>query len=1672
MENNKKIFHHLKYFLNSVLIACFLSSCAWYERKNEEDYYSSAAPFIVGEIVKSQNATRSVTVIRKRGLAHKFIVSLSTCLKDSIKKDIPIQNALFHIEYQKQGKSKKKEILKVTTDTNGCVSWDEEYPYRYIIKPTWIVLDRSIKSPSGPYAGEEKISLAINPWLSSEDNEFPPVLDLREIYSAHHNIFKQHPYQKEGLNFLQKAQQEQHPQLWIDHIDVQIEQKSQTKPLIDSKKQDVNALLKDYRTLCNKEKQIEGHCYHREFKINLTVPLQIRMYSLGGDLIDSDIAGGEYEVQVQMLASPHVNQKKYRIHESKCLKNVKISENQKNAEVGTKFISLACDISVSYFNPNATHALAVEIKPSTSSNLPFKKFEGLYTLSLDHINSSTVQKYTINSDLDQKYSNLYKNHSIFSHEKIPSVYESIKDKKSHHHDLGFRPVFMDITPGDVKFSDIVNDENCSDNENVVKRKVRFIGNACLKDPITSKPYNKTKFQVFIEDVNTGEMKEVFVADNNSSQRITDKILTTTDQGCIPWVDILEHDFYDVQTYTNRRVHFISTSLNLYGSLLYSVNPWQRAFQASQDTNQLGLNAARNSKLGVPKPKLVINQFKSINLFPSYVLDNFLNLHVFQNLYFLFQPFITRPDDVSLGLDHKARGLIRDGYYIVRVLLARNPQETEDVSRIINKNQFDKKKSQILNNSSFKKAKYLTHIDTILKAEANFVNLYMPLSFTKDQMLYLSSRNLLSIEVVPTDPSYYHFKPVEKQGRTTCELDLKNTKWKPYFNHDLINFPYVGAFNAQNWTNWNVLRQSPSFDTDAIIEESKEGGKYKHFTLSKNSTSDIKTLNGKGLAMISSQENECQGIPLEKDQSGTYFNSKELQKCEPARSSEVALEMTKKLSSQVQKRAKEKVSKNLKYKDSDKNLKGLIKNFANSHSLKTVFLEDPQQKQKWIEDLKTSYKKIKSLNDRVSFSEKQLSLIEDKKLKQNIINALDQCPSVFSGKKAECINQAFKEELTKFFTLMEEEKNNRSFESFISLDSENLAKENTIKNLESFIQNNLYKDVPLNINKDFLTNIINQGVIYEDEHNLKNVKLGQAMCGFWFHSFFNEYLEAEQVQSAYSNFISQYDYYSVLEQDYSVNENSYHEKQNFLKEFLSIVPDADKNLKNCHENYTQCIVRDHCKMREHSSKKQYSYCRGVDNFEDKTCGRLLKTECLKNKNSSLCQQKITDKNCHYSLNEFCKLNSDYSICRKYYGRCLSNYNACSKSKDNKIFSDYKPFDFYKNLNKDNKFIKKEQYKNQPVKKALSILHSLVVCNNPIRPLWCSLKTESVKNRFAMMSSCLKNPFDFFEFHNKMFVEKISDKSPKYIEGLATTFTVSANFSTGSYMNWTSQFGSSISLKTGGSVSPSLPSVFSFTLADLSLSKSVSSNVSNSGRRAIDVRVGEGAFLLASKATIDIEVEKYQKCLVIKPKPHAFFAHIQGGLLKPYNNSKHLWSKNFPAYKKALASRLGLMVCNPKEEKKPQTIRESYYYISQLADANSSSQFLNLYDLSNRPFAAFIRGKKDFYNFFNMSKSIMEGDNGNLSQNAQINRHPYNMFYDYPHPIEEVISLSLTLREFGISGFYPGVYDYGIEGKKLDAPFKNQSHGSFQKFQKWWDGLQPDNITVLPRSPVHKDITVQQ
>ena len=572
---------------------------------------------------------------------------------------------------------------------------------------------------------------------------------------------------------------------------------------------------------------------------------------------------------------------------------------------------------------------------------------------------------------------------------------------------------------------------------------------------------------------------------------------------------------------------------------------------------------------------------------------------------------------------------------------------------------------------------------------------------------------------------------------------------------------------------------------------------------------------------------------------------------------------------------------------------------------------------------------------------------------------------------------------------------------------------------------------VDLQKPIVQEIIDNRLIFEKQKN-EVFSFSQSLCHFWFDSFLPKYLESEQILSAFTNYITKFDYYKVLESEFFKDQN---EMLNIMSQFTKLIGmDGEGEFYSCHKEYKQCILSDHCQVRTMNlTKNKIEYCSNHLDQEQDSCTQLVKKECEKDFDFAFCpSQKECEqdpdsplcpsdkeqakfyqafkRNCNKEAYGFCQNNSEHPFCLKFSGRCLSNFRSCMKSQNMaEIFNPHNILN--PNLN-DN--------------------------NNPL------------------LTACLKDPYQFFTFENKLAIYELSEEDPIYEGGLLRNFSINGNFSFGNTISWSGSHGHSIS--ASGRLDAGAERKKDETVSGLrwpkwlrwlrmrwlrvggglqvQLSEAISSDASNASRRSADVRVSNAIFLTIGNVKIRVNVKNFKKCLVVKPSPNAFFKYKKKKNKEPLAfKENQVWATTANQdLRKIFITRPGLILCNPLETNQSEPISEDYYYISQSTDS-STVKFLNMSDLANRPFINVLRGRKEFIKYYHMMKVVAEGDSGDLFQNGDLFKPPENLFINYPFPVKEGRSLSLAIREFKETGFHEGIYDYAEKAEDQLIPILN-------------------------------------
>ena len=371
---------------------------------------------------------------------------------------------------------------------------------------------------------------------------------------------------------------------------------------------------------------------------------------------------------------------------------------------------------------------------------------------------------------------------------------------------------------------------------------------------------------------------------------------TLDSGDLQFYYKLSHKLYNTQKFYIRKFIF---EVEGYRPVerMFAFVPWEYGFLTYQNittdwlAQQNNPNASASSlyvslknivdtnKILNP-PALRLDQYGTMLIEPSYTIKDSLDINTVKNLMVVLRPTIARFDNQGRTIRVAPLALPR-GYYIVRMILVKGPQERKEgrlnivssdmsmdplrrlksfftgsvysqaydqyVSLFRNyedsgsfsdskyadfkgelENQIDQVKSNLaglvnnfkeniyINALNFNRAgdclesnynpncgqpyeveDYISHYDTLAYSENGSINAFINLEFSTEKFRHLGSRNGVIIQIYPTDPGEYEYLK-DSKGNKTCQIDIQNTTWKPYTDHDLVNKPHLGlsSFSGQ------------------------------------------------------------------------------------------------------------------------------------------------------------------------------------------------------------------------------------------------------------------------------------------------------------------------------------------------------------------------------------------------------------------------------------------------------------------------------------------------------------------------------------------------------------------------------------------------------------------------------------------------------------------------------------------------------------------------------------------------------------------------------------------------------------------------------------------------------------------------------------------------------------
>ena len=258
---------------------------------------------------------------------------------------------------------------------------------------------------------------------------------------------------------------------------------------------------------------------------------------------------------------------------------------------------------------------------------------------------------------------------------------------------------------------------------------------------------------------------------------------------------------------------------------------------------------------VKRPTSHIHLFRSINKFPTLLIDDSLNRELYYNVRFKLSPRVVRHDDIAIGQQNK--GPLRDGVYVFQMALLKNNQERigGNEGKSQNRNDFPTQHPN-LNTQTSGTASLPCHQnctkDDFLIPPTNLpiiirdgmVKTDVLTLIKREHLLFANSKNILVFRVIPANPESIictdKTKNCTEQHADTFEAafdwpeTIKTIKPADPSQYDMHFYTYKTPFIPSLWSNWTITHETNiTFDTLKTMYENLSDGQFDYDSLEKN-----------------------------------------------------------------------------------------------------------------------------------------------------------------------------------------------------------------------------------------------------------------------------------------------------------------------------------------------------------------------------------------------------------------------------------------------------------------------------------------------------------------------------------------------------------------------------------------------------------------------------------------------------------------------------------------------------------------------------------------------------------------------------------------------------------------------------------------------------------------------
>ena len=1466
------------------------------------------------------------------------------------------------------------------------------------------------------------------------------------------------------------------PRLWVNRLTSHI---NQDLISLDSDKEKHLKIFKKFN-ICHSDDN-KSHSDHnnnchfsgRFLKVRLQMPLYIQVKNYRDEIEYLPLIRGNYSIKVFLFLKDESSSsiENITLHSDIGFISSTLQGSPQENSLVSEFY-----LHIPYEHYNLPAFLGVQIKPEgdlKSSILPFSAvfpFEG-------QLKSIIGSKNLV---LDSEVMSFYKQNpnQDFLTTTYPFSNSLEVIHKTKPQPVGWRRAGWDVKLNRFRFSSVnMEENNCP---TAIGRTVRYVGEVCIIDPLTDEVVPSSSLTIQRQDIsfsNDGKLKEgksvkmSKVNDSVSDDAFLKKYLgekyhtftpnkdtfITDTRGCLQWVDDISHKWYNREKYFVRKMVFSQDNLGFKGDKIIAVNPWKWGFLFFQDITQIGQHSIRTRTAHVERPQVLFHDFRSQYIDLIYSIDRWLGINIFQNVSFLFKVRVDRPDNLSIGQggSQPSSQDIRRGYYLLRFILVKSHTDESGGGsnmavgerEVLNQDRTnwntyqgfevgktDRNPGQIMNTS----LEYITHFDTYVEVRDGFINAYMNFLFDLDEFIFIGSTNRLIVQLWPTDPEHYVYY------EDTCQVNPKASRFVPFKNHDLVVRPFMGPFVPGEQRNWNIFRILSKY-TNIQLSNKEDEGKITMLNM------DVDDFIREG--QKKTKEN---GLPTEHDLfkklgAGIVFNANVDEWGDKSRSEvNILAPLLRQFDGEID------TFLNTKPNDS------LLSPFDDNKNQLIEFAD------KIMPLVSTAIKGALEGHWKVFFTDLQdildniVSLLKDQSLSSSDLqNKIKEKQGALLKLVIENLSFSLSSaEVEQLLKKVEERKRDtrgncgKWFNPGISCPDN--SEEWSAFNMKLFAENEGLKLITVNdtLVDTFLDDLNQAAQLHNKYHfDFLKQKRDRLSEGSSKNELFHQMIENRsnplyKVPHEDDDLLTLEDHRRLAHAHQSYKEPFWNNFELLSGEnYFSV----DKKIRqmylpNMTRTWLDTVVNDGIHSgtlktpevmtflhslcgfwfnhfyTDYLEQKQLDtiYLKHMDhyNYYAGTLDYLRHTENAEERHLDLLQ----------SMEKYKLLPLDTRLLDINKGSPFLVHDMKSGS----IWSSLWPWSDEEEEKDLNLSMVQSIYENKEniskiTEQAYGIVAGMSLGNNVPSSL-----LESYRHPYF---KCIANPLNFFHIEEKMIVGDIDDEHIRYEYGMPKSFNVQMAFDYSYSASWSMSRSFSTALGTGFGflglgggtermkqtfLSPfnAVNPFFSFSGVSASGDWASRSATDDANRVQQSLRLAhEGLYLNVNHSVVNIRLNKYRKCLIVRPQNMAFDGY----------DKKTVWrvdlEENFIHQIPYIKS--GLMLCS-EDKQEPIDISEDYYYMYQTVQGGLG-QFQNIHSFRNRPFVISIRGRYEMEKFMFLINAFVEADKKKGVEDSNPYTGMTNPYDAHSSPALGTRNAIQNTKIWNKTGFYPGVYTVSYDNE---------------------------------------------